>query len=36
MIDLVLSHTSTHHEWFLSSNSTKKTLTVTGMFGLIN
>ena len=24
MIDLVLSHTSTHHEWFLSSNSTKK------------
>lgn len=24
MIDLVLSHTSTHHEWFLSSNSAKK------------
>ena len=36
MIDLVLSHTSTHHEWFLSSNSVKKTITVTGMFGLIN
>ena len=24
MIDLVLSHTSTHHEWFLSSNSAEK------------
>ena len=24
MIDLVLSHTSTHHQWFLHSNSVKK------------
>ena len=36
MIDLVLSHTSTHHQWFLHSNSVKKIITVTGMFGLIN